>query len=79
MDRVQNEISKLNHEQRMEGQIREAQLRQIKKEHDGLHKWIDLTPRLSLLCRIDDKGKLLPKEVERIKNIKKKLGIRKTT
>ena len=53
-----------------------AQLRQIKREHDGLHKWITITPRLKLLCRIDERGNLLPEELDRIKKVKQTLGIK---
>lgn len=56
--------------------LQEAQLRQIKREHDGLHKWITIKPNLRLLCRIDEHGKLLPIEQERINKIKKTLGIK---
>lgn len=76
MDRIQNEISKLRHEQHLENLLKEAQQRQIKREHDGLHKWITITPRLRLLCRIDAQGDLLPKEQERIKKVKQTLGIK---
>lgn len=76
MDRIQNEISKLRHEQHLHERLQEARLRQIKREHDGLHKWITIKPNLRLLCRIDEHGKLLPKEQERINKIKKTLGIK---
>lgn len=76
MDRIQNEISKLRHEQHLSEKLQAAQLRQIKREHDGLHKWITITPRLRLLCRTDEKGNLLPKEQERIRKVKQTLGIK---
>ena len=76
MDRIQNEISKLRHEQHLHERLQEAQLRQIKREHDGLHKWITIKPNLRLLCRIDKKGNLLPKEQERIRKVKQNLGIK---
>ena len=76
MDRIQNEISKLRHEQQLSERLQEAQIRQIKREHDGLHKWITTTPRLKLLCRIDEQGNLLPKEQERIRKVKQTLGIK---
>lgn len=76
MDRIQNEISKLRHEQRMQEKLQAARLRQIKCEHDGLHKWINITPRLRLLCRIDEQGNLLQKEIDRIKKVKQTLGIK---
>lgn len=75
MDRIQNEISKLRHEQHLHERLKEAQLRQIKREHDGLHKWITIKPNLRLLCRIDEKGNLLPKEQKRIRKVKQTLGI----
>ena len=76
MDRIQNEISKLRHEQHLENLLQEAQLRQIKREHDGLHKWVAISPKLQLLCRIDKKGNLLPQEKVRIKKVKQTLGIK---
>ena len=76
MDRIQNEISKLHHEQHLQEKLQTAQLRQIKREHDGLHRWIAITPRLSLLCRIDESGSPLPKEQDRIKKVKRTLGIK---
>jgi hypothetical protein len=76
MDRIQNEINKLRHEQHLHKRLQEAQLRQIKREHDGLHKWITIKPNLRLLCRIDEKGNLLPKEQERIRKVKQTLGIK---
>lgn len=76
MDRIQNEISKLGHEQHLHERLQEAQLRQIKREHDSLHKWITIKPTLKFLCRIDEKGNLLPKEQQRLSKIKKILGIK---
>ena len=75
MDRIQNEISKLRHEQHLSEKLQAAQIRQIKREHDGLHKWITIKPNLRLLCRIDEQGNLLPKELDRIKKVKQNLGI----
>ena len=75
MDRIHNEISKLRHEQHLHERLQEAQLRQIKREHDGHHKWITIKPNLRLLCRIDEKGNLLPKEQKRIRKVKQTLGI----
>ena len=76
MDRIQNEISKLRHEQHLSEKLQASQIRQIKREHDGLHKWITIKQNLSLLCRIDEKGNLLPKEQERIRKVKQTLGIK---
>lgn len=77
MDRIQNEISKLRHEQHLANLLRDAQLRQIEREHDGLHKWVTISPNLQLLCRIDSKGKLPPKEKDRIKRVKQTINIKK--
>ena len=76
MDRIQNEISKLRHEQNLHEKLQAAQLRQIKREHDGLHKWITIKPNLRLLCRIDEHGNLLPEELDHIKKVKQTLGIK---
>lgn len=76
MDRIQNEISKLRHEQHLSEKLQDAQLLQIKREHDGLHKWITIKPNLRLLSRIDEKGNLLPKEQQRIRKVKQTLVIK---
>lgn len=76
MDRIQNEISKLRHEQHLQDKLQAAQFRQIEREHDGFHKWITITPRLRLLCRTDEIGIILPKELDRIKKVKQTLGIK---
>lgn len=79
MDRIQNEISKLRHEQHLNERLQADQLRQIKLEHDGRHKWVRLSKgsnNLKQLCQVDENGNLLPQEEERINNIKKILGIK---
>lgn len=76
MDRIQNEISKIRHERDLLERLHESQLRQIEREHDGFHKWIVITPRLRLLCRVDEKGNLLPREQARIKKVKQTLNIK---
>uniref|UniRef100_UPI00402976D2 hypothetical protein n=1 Tax=Segatella hominis TaxID=2518605 RepID=UPI00402976D2 len=79
MDRIQNEISKLRHEQHLNERLQADQLRQIKLEHDGRHKWVRLSKgrnNLKQLCQVDENGNLLPQEEERIRNIKKILGIK---
>ena len=79
MDRIQNEISKLRHEQHLNERLQADQLRQIKLEHDGRHVWVRLSKgsnNLKQLCQVDENGNLLPQEEERINNIKKILGIK---
>ena len=59
--------------------LHEAQKRNHQIEHDGCHKWVRLSKggnNLRLLCRIDEKGNLLPKEQERIRKVKQTLGIK---
>lgn len=43
MDRIQNEISNLRHEQHLHERLQAAQLRQIKREHDGLTSGLPLS------------------------------------
>ncbi len=79
MNRVQNEVSKVSHEEHQQRLIREAQERNRQREHDGRHKWVCLSKggsNLKKLCQVDENGNLLPKEEERIRNIKKTLGIK---
>ena len=79
MNRVQNEVSKVSHEEHQQRLIREAQMRNHQLEHDGRHKWVCLSKggnNLKHLCQVDENGNLLPKEEERIRNIKKTLGIK---
>lgn len=79
MNRVQNEVSKVSHEERQQRLLHEAQKRNHQIEHDGCHKWVRLSKggnNLRLLCRTDEKGNLLPKEQERIRKVKQALGIK---
>lgn len=79
MNRVQNEVSKVSHEERQQRLLHEAQKRNHQIEHDGCHKWVRLSKggnNLKLLCRIDEQGNLLPKELDRIKKVKQTLGIK---
>lgn len=76
MDRIQNEISKIRHEELLLLKLQEAQKRQAEKETSGRYKYIRISHNLQLLCKIDSHGNLLPKELERIKNIKHTLGIK---
>lgn len=79
MNRVQNEVSKVSHEERQQHLLHEAQKRNHQIEHDGCHKWVRLSKggnNLSLLCRIDEQGNLLPEELDRIKKVKQTLGIK---
>ena len=79
MNRVQNEVSKVSHEERQQRLLHEAQKRNHQIEHDGCHKWVRLSKgsnNLKQLCQVDENGNLLPQEEERINNIKKILGIK---
>ena len=79
MNRVQNEVSKVSHEEHQQRILREAQERNRQREHDGRHKWVCLSKggsNLRLLCRTDEKGNLLPKELDHIRNVKQTLGIK---
>ena len=79
MNRVQNEVSKVSHEEHQQRLLREAQHRNHQLEHDGRHVWVRLSKggnNLKQLCQVDENGNLLPQEEERIRNIKKILGIK---
>lgn len=79
MNRVQNEVSKVSHEEHQQHLLREAQHRNRQLEHDGRHVWVRLSKgrnNLKQLCQVDENGNLLPQEEERINNIKKILGIK---
>lgn len=79
MNRVQNEVSKVSHEEHQQRLLREAQHRNRQLEHDGRHVWVCLSKsgnNLKQLCQVDENGNLLPQEEERIRNIKKILGIK---
>lgn len=79
MNRVQNEVSKVSHEEHQQRFLREAQHRNRQLEHDGRHVWVRLSKsgnNLKQLCQVDENGNLLPQEEERINNIKKILGIK---
>lgn len=79
MNRVQNEVSKVSHEEHQQRLLREAQHRNRQLEHDGRHKWVRLSKgsnNLKQLCQVDENGNLLPQEEERIRKIKQTLGIK---
>lgn len=79
MNRVQNEVSNVSHEEHQQRLLREAQHRNRLLEQDGRHKWVRLSKgsnNLKQLCQVDENGNLLPQEEERIRNIKKILGIK---
>ena len=79
MNRIQNEVSKVSHEEHQQRLLREAQHHNRQIEHDGRHVWVRLSKsgnNLKQLCQVDENGNLLPQEEERINNIKKILGIK---
>mgnify|MGYP006895539973 CR=1 FL=1 len=79
MNRVQNEVSKVSHEEHQQRLLREALHRNRLLEQDGRHVWVRLSKggnNLKQLCQVDENGNLLPQEEERIRNIKKILGIK---
>ena len=75
MNKAQNDVSKVIKEQHLQDKLKASMALNYQREHDGLHKWVKIKPSLSLLCRIDEHGNLLPKELERIKKVKRTLGI----
>lgn len=76
---IQNEISRIRSDVHTQHKIEEAMKRQNTLEKDGLRKWLRLTKdstNLHVLCKTDKEGNLLPREEERIRKIKKTLGIK---
>ncbi len=56
-----------------------ARAQQFDRENDGLHKYVRISNgdnKLQLLCQTDKNGKLLPKELARIRKVKKALNIK---
>lgn len=79
MNKVQNEISKITHEEHQHRLVKEAMQRNRQLEHDGHHKWVRIgtgVNNLHQLCEVDSQGNLLPKEQQRLSKIKKTLGIK---
>lgn len=79
MNRIQNEISRIHLDSSTQQKLSEAQKRQHALEHGGLHKYVRIgngCNNLRLLCRIDEQGNLLPKELDRIRKVKQALGIK---
>lgn len=79
MNIVQNEISRIRKDEQEEKKVAEARKRQIALEKGGLHKWVRITKgssNLHLLCKVDGNGNPLPKELERIRKVRKALGIK---
>ena len=79
MNKVQNEISKISHEEQQHLLIKKAMQRNRQLEQDGRHKWVRIGTRvnnLHQLCEVDSQGNLLPKEQQRLNKIKETLGIK---
>lgn len=67
MNKVQNEISKITHEEHQHRLVKEAMQRNRQLEHDGRHKWVRIGTGVN---------NLLPKEQQRLSKIKTTLGIK---
>lgn len=77
MNRVQNEISKISHEEQQHRLVKKAMQHNRQLEHDGRHKWVRIgVNNLHQLCEVDSQGNLLPKEQQRLNKIKETLGIK---
>lgn len=78
MDRIHDLIREIDKENKSQESLREAMKRQSKKEKSGSYKWVVIgkQSKLHLLCKVDKDGKLIPKELERIKRVKQVLNIK---
>lgn len=79
MNKVQNEISKISHEEHQHSLTKKAMQHNRQLEQDGRHKWVRIgtgVNNLHQLCEVDSQGNLLPKEQQRLSKIKETLGIK---
>lgn len=78
-NRIQNQVANVSREEQAKKKIEEARIRLIELEKDAHHKYIKVSnglSKLTLLCKTDDEGNLVPSEIKRINRLKKILGIK---
>ena len=78
-NRVQEQVAKVSREKQQQEVLREARNRVLEKENDARYKYVRISndvTNLSLLCKMDEEGNLLPSEIKRINRVKKTLKIK---
>lgn len=79
MSAILNELAKMRENEHTQQMLEVARAQQLDRENDGLHKYVRISNgdnKLQLLCQTDKNGKLLPKELARIRKVKKTLNIK---
>ena len=78
-NRIQNQVANVSREEQARKKIEEARFRITEREKDAHYKYVKVSngpSKLTLLCKTDDEGNLVPSEVKRINRLKKILGIK---
>lgn len=79
MNNILNELAKMCADKLTQQVLETVRAQQFDRENDGLHKYVRIgngNNKLWLLCQTDKNGKLLPKELARIRKVKKTLNIK---
>ncbi len=79
MNNILNELAKICANELTQQVLETARAQQFDRENDGLHKYVRIgngNNKLWLLCQTDNNGELLPKELARIRKVKKTLNIK---
>lgn len=77
--RIQNQVANVSREEQTQTKMEQARIRLIELEKDAHHKYVKVSnglSKLTLLCKTDDEGNLVPSEIKRINRLKKILGIK---
>lgn len=77
-NRIQNQVANVARERQQQEVLTEVRNRVLEKERDAHYKYVRISnglSKLTLLCKMDENGNLLPSEVKRINRLKKTLGI----
>lgn len=78
-NRIQNQVANVSREELARKKIEEARIRITEREKDAHYKYVKVShglSKLTLLCKTDDEGNLVPSEIKRINRLKKILGIK---
>jgi len=78
-NRIQNQVANVARERQQQEVLTEVRNRVLEKERDAHYKYVRISnglSKLTLLCKMDENGNLLPSEVKRINRLKKTLGIK---
>lgn len=76
-NRIQNQVANVSREEQARKKIEEARI--TEREKDAHHKYVKVSngpSKLTLLCKTDEEGNLVPSEIKRINRLKKILGIK---